>query len=88
MTYDRINDLIGKLRRVPKSDNALDIAVEIALFKPDDRHVSVGINAAGTKLIYRRHDGKTDTFRALDHTLNADTRASAIAALQNLAGAK
>lgn len=85
MTYDRLNDLIGKLSRARKADNALDIAVDIALFKPDDRHVSVGINAAGTKLIYRRPDGTTDTYRALDHSLNPETRAAAIKALQALA---
>lgn len=85
MTQERINKLIGKLSRVQKSENGLDIAVDIAPFKPDDRHVSVGINVAGNKLIYRRHDGGTDTYRALDHTLNPETRAAAIKALQALA---
>jgi hypothetical protein len=84
MSKENIEELIGKLRRGRKCDNAVDLAVDIALFEPDTRHVSVALNAAGNKLVYRRADGTTDTYRALDHTLNAETRARAIKRLSDL----
>src|SRR3546814_13891346 len=32
--------------------NDLDVQIEVALFKPDDDHVSAHANSAGTKVIY------------------------------------
>lgn len=82
-----MSDLRGLIERVEKAreaDNRLDCEIEIALFKPDSRHTSVRMNAAGTKLIYTRYDGKADTHWAGDHTLTAGSRAWALALLRSL----
>lgn len=79
-----LSELIERVRQNRRQDNALDIEIDIALFEPDRDHVSVRANRAGTKLVYTRHDGRTDTFLARDHTLNAQRRSKAITALQSL----
>ena len=76
--------LLERLRAARKPDNSLDIAVDIALFRPDDEFVSVAPNSAGTKLVYRAADGRTQTYWAQDHTLNRASIQTAIAALQAL----
>jgi hypothetical protein len=83
-----IPDIIEKLEKARGPDNALDIEIDIALFKPDDWHVSVRANAAGTKLVYTRHDGGTDTYRAWDHTLGAAARNLAVERLRALSSQK
>ncbi|MBI0474255.1 hypothetical protein D9601_02600 [Sphingomonas sp. MA1305] len=51
--------------------NSLDAEIEIALFNPpEDGFRSVRRNAAGTKLIYTRQDGKELTCWARDWTLD------------------
>ena len=82
-----MSDLRGLIERVEKArevDNRLDCEIDVALFKPDRRHRSVRMNAAGTKLIYTRHDGSQDTYRSWLHTLNVGTRVRAIALLRSL----
>lgn len=74
--------LIDRVRNARSADNATDIAVEIAAFKPDARYVSVRANNAGTKLIYTTHDGKQETCWAFDWTLNEKNRRAAIALLE------
>lgn len=74
-------DLIGRVERAQGPDRALDMAVAIAIFKPDRRHISVMPNAAGTKLVYSRPSGKTDTHWAYDYTLNDVSKARALALL-------
>jgi hypothetical protein len=76
--------LLENVRSAKAGSNALDMEIEIALFKPDGLHTSVRQNAAGTKLVYTRQDGGTDTHWAADHTLNAATRERAIALLTAL----
>lgn len=76
--------LLEKVRSAKAGSNVLDMEIEIALFKPDGLHTSVRPNAAGTKLVYTRQDGGTDTHWAADHTLNAATRERAIALLTAL----
>lgn len=49
--------------------NALDIQIEIALFKPDAEYLSVRPNDAGTKLIYTKADGSQQTCWAFDWTM-------------------
>lgn len=83
-----IEGLVERLRQATGPDNALDIAIDIALFKPDRDHVSVRANNAGTKLVYTRPDGRTDTFLARDHTLNERRRFKAIALLTALGASK
>ena len=62
-------------------DNELDIAIEIALFEPDEDWGGVRANAAGTKVIFSRHNGTSRTCWARDFTLSASSRAAAIALL-------
>lgn len=73
-----LSDLIERVRAATGPDNALDIDIDIALFTPDSQHVSVRPNAHGTKCVYQRHDGGTDTFWSSDHTLTPDSRETAI----------
>lgn len=76
--------LTDKVAALTEPSNAIDIEIEIALFQPDDRHVSVRPNSAGTKVVYTRRDGTKDTFWAYDYTLTTESRAKALAALQAL----
>jgi len=76
--------LLEEVRSAKGPTNSLDMKIEMALFKPDGLHTSVRQNAAGTKLVYTRQDGGTDTHWAADHTLNAATRERAIALLTAL----
>ncbi len=73
--------LIDRLREAKGPDNALDMEIDIALFRPGAEFVSVSPNAAGTKLVFKRHDGSTATFLAWDHTLTKSSREYAIALL-------
>lgn len=84
MSSSSIDALIARLEAGEIPSNSLDILVEVALFEPDDTHSSVRPNSAGTKLVYTRHDGGTDTHIAWDWTLTAEERARAIALLRNL----
>lgn len=79
-----IEELVGRVEAATACDNALDIEIDIALFEPDALHKSVRANAAGTKLVYTRHDGSTNTHWAFDHTLSLTTRKAAITALHSL----
>jgi hypothetical protein len=79
-----MSDLRGLIERCEKAreaDNRLDCEIDIALFVPDDRHMSVRMNNAGTKLVYTRRGGGTDTHWSFGHTLNAGSRAAAVATL-------
>lgn len=73
--------LIAKLEQCEGSDNALDMEIEIALFRPDKHHVSVRPNAAGTKLVYTRPDGRDETHLAWDWTMHKDRAVAALRAL-------
>ena len=73
-------DLIERLKRSRSSDNALDMEVEIATFRPDAKYAAVRANNAGTKLIYTTHEGIDETCWAWDWTQNAANRAAAVEA--------
>jgi len=79
-----LHDILAAAEKATGPDNRLDCEIDIALFTPDSRHASVRMNDAGTKLIYTRHGGGTDTYRSEDHTLNALSRAHATALLRAL----
>ena len=79
-----LKSIADRLEGATGPDNALDMAVEIALFKPDREHVAVRPNAAGTKLIYTTRSGGEHTFWANDYTLNAESRASTLALVRSL----
>jgi len=76
-----LSELLAKVQAATEADNALDVAIEVALFTPDARHVSARANAAGTKVIYTRPDGRQDTHWAFDYTMDASSRALAVEAL-------
>lgn len=76
-----LSALIERVGKCVEPDNALDVAIEVALFTPDQRHASARSNAAGTKVVYERREGGTDTYWAPDHTLNAGSREQARRAL-------
>lgn len=84
MTVDELASLIKRVKAAKGGSNALDMEIEIAVFKPDGLHTSARANAAGTKLVYERKDGGTDTHWAGDYTLNAASREHAVALLTSL----
>lgn len=57
--------LIDRLKK-GECSNELDVAIEVATFKPFEMWVAVRPNAAGTKLIFTADNGKEETFRAHD----------------------
>lgn len=63
-----MSGLVEKLEAAERNgkggDNALDVLIEIALFKPDEHYTAVRANNAGTKLIYTDIDGVDHTFIA------------------------
>lgn len=71
--------LIEKLQAATGPDNALDVAVEVALFQPDETCRSCHTNSAGTKVVYRRHNNSELVCWAWDWTSD---RAGTVAALQ------
>lgn len=66
-------------------DNALDVLVEIAMFKPTTIWKSVRANHAETKVIYTDINGKESTFRANDWTM-PECKADTAASLRAIAG--
>lgn len=83
VSTDKVGLLIDRLRGCKEADNALDIAVEIALFTPDAQCASVRANNAGTKLVYTMHSGDTVTHWAWDWTLTPENREEAIKLLSS-----
>jgi len=75
-------ELLERLEKASEPDNALDIAVEIALFNPNARDASIRANAAGTKVIYTHTDGSETTCLAWDWSTGR-SRESAIALLRS-----
>lgn len=84
LSKEELSGLVERVRGLKEASNALDIEIEMALFKPDERHVSLRPNHAKTKLVYTKHDGETETFWAFDWTLTAGRRADALALLLSL----
>ncbi|MEQ9634649.1 MAG: hypothetical protein RLW68_01045 [Devosia marina] len=73
-----ISELLERVKAARGYSNALDIEIDMALFKPDGRHISVRPNAAKTKLVYIKRTGGTDTFLAHDWTISQASRDEAI----------
>lgn len=59
---------LERLRKTKRRSNELDVLVEVAIFKPDAIYASARANAAGTKVIYVRHDDVQETHWAPEHT--------------------
>lgn len=72
--------LIDRLTAGERS-NALDVLIEIAVFRPDASWSAIRANCAGTKVIYTDADGYDATFWARDWSLNPTT---AVAALRRI----
>lgn len=70
--------LIERLQAASGPDNALDVLVEVAMFKPSRIWASCRANDAGTKVIYVDHNGRETTCWAVDW---CDNRAAALTAL-------
>ena len=79
-----LEGLIERVKAASGVSNALDIEIEMALFKPDGRHISVRPNAAKTKLVYTKMTGGTDTFWARDWTISQASRDEAVRLLSAL----
>ena len=65
----------------PMSDNSLDVEIEVALFEPNPRALSIRPNNAGTKVIHTSATGEESTHWARDWTVSKN-RKSTIAALR------
>jgi hypothetical protein len=86
MNRAELIELAERVEAAGHNDNALDVLVEIALFRPDKRFIAIRANAAGTKVIYTDHSGRESTHLAwdwTDHRLGcADRRKQTAAALR------
>lgn len=74
---EALNALAERVEAATASDNALDVIVEIALFKPGGAFAAIRANSAGTKVICTRHDGSEAAFRADDWTMRGNRAATA-----------
>lgn len=84
-------DLLALADRVEASrgfDNSLDVACEIALFKPDGAEAAIRANNAGTKVIVTYRAGDEKSYIARDFTISERRRRSTAAALRALATIK
>lgn len=79
-----LQDLLDRVKAATGYDNALDIAIDVALFEPDVEFSAARANAAGTKLVLTDCNGQQRSFLATDWTLNPAMRARAIASLTAL----
>jgi hypothetical protein len=77
--------LADRVDAVEKSDNGLDVLIEVALFEPDADTLSVRANSAGTKVTYTVAEGRPETCWAPDWTVGFSERANASARLRALA---
>ena len=76
--------LASRVEAATASDNALDVLVEMALFKPCAVWSAVRANDAGTKVIYTRSSGREYTCLAGDWTME-NARSEAAASLRAIA---
>lgn len=81
---DSLSDLLYRVKRCKQADNALDVEIEVATFKPGAVYASARPNNAGTKVIYTTHGGSNATFWAMSRTSSVESRRRAVQALQSL----
>lgn len=77
-----LTDLIARVEALTKSDNAVDVLVELALFEPTEFCLSCRPNDAGTKLIFTYSDDHETTYLAEDWTLTDEHRAETVRLLK------
>lgn len=73
-----LRELAERVAHGEGCDNALDVEIEVALFKPDAISRSARPNAAGTKVVYINHDGTQATHWAEEWTEDRPGAAAAI----------
>jgi hypothetical protein len=77
-----VDDIIAQIDALDAvCDNALDVIIEVALFKPTQFWAHCRANDAGTKVIYTGKDGTEDTCWA-DEWVRPDQRESTISLLK------
>jgi len=74
--------LAERVEGLTRSDNSIDVLVEVAMFEPDEEYTSIRANDAGTKVILTGHDRLERTFWPQDWTMDAEERAATAAALK------
>lgn len=72
-------ELIERLSRGERS-NKLDVLIEVALFKPDEKTFDAVPNTAGTKVVYANRDGSFSTHLARDWSLYPENAAALLRA--------
>lgn len=77
-----LTDLIARVEGLTKSDNAVDVLVEVALFESALGGVSCRPNSAGSKVIYTYADESEKTYWAEDWTLTDEHRAETVRLLK------
>ncbi|MEG8221966.1 hypothetical protein OSJ57_15250 [Sphingomonas sp. HH69] len=82
MNADILNDLAARVEALGVTNNALDVKIEVALFRRGDGYRAVRPNDAGTKVIYTSVDGSEHTHWAQDWTIDPATRSETAAALR------
>ena len=80
-TRDALLALADRVQAADRSDNRLDVEVDVALFVPG-AYATIRANAAGTKIICTRPDGLERTYWAFDYTRNAENRGMAANSLR------
>lgn len=73
-----LEELAGRVDGLKKPDNALDVLIEVAMFRPEPGWRSCRANAAGTKVIYTDDDGRDHTHWAPPWTMVTKTAAAAL----------
>ncbi len=81
MTTPSIEEVARRVEAAKRSDNALDVLIEIALFAPCKAFSSARANFAGTKVIYTTPEGDQHTAWAWDWTAGKN-RAATLAKLR------
>jgi hypothetical protein len=76
-----MTSLPDELRRLAGPSNAIDVKVELTLFKPSETWPKCRANAAGTKVIYTNQWGMDHTFYPRDWSMEP-LKSEAIAALE------
>jgi hypothetical protein len=80
MTDPQIAEIAAAIENGTGADNALDVRIEVALFKPDAAYKAVRANDAGTKCIYTMADGSEVTCWAPDWTMDREYARQSVAA--------
>jgi hypothetical protein len=76
-TPEQLTKLAERVGRLDRSNNAIDVLVELAMFKPGTCYTACRANNAGTKVIFTDRAGNDITSWADDWTIAARRKATA-----------